>query len=150
MYYGYELSQLVFWGFLLITAIVGGLWRYNRAFRMWRIGSVLGSLVVVPTTLGITGWVGYLVTNDVIASLTVPAMHLGIGAISGDILTGMGHSLARFSRWAGAQIGRIAPIVVTVVGLSVLVRTQPQLAESIITLGVIIALIWFFFRKVFK
>src|SRR3989344_2459143 len=148
--YGYELNQIVFGGLLVVSVIVGGLWRYNRAFRMWPIGQVFGAPLVALTTSGMTGLASYLVTSDAIASLVAPAISMGLGAISGDILTGIGHSLARASRWAGAQIGRFAPIVLTVVGLSVLVKTQPQLAESIITLGVIIAIVWFFFRKVFK
>ncbi|MDD2935152.1 MAG: hypothetical protein PHX25_01630 [Candidatus Pacebacteria bacterium] len=147
---GYDIQQMVFGGLLVLSAVVGGLWRYNRAFRMWRIGQMLGAPLVALVTSGLTGLAGYLVANDAIVSLVAPAISMGLGAISGDILAGLGHSLARSSRWAGAQIGRIAPVVLAVVGLAVLVKTQPQLAESIITLGVIIALIWFFFRKIFR
>lgn len=147
---GYDIQQIVFGGLLVLSAIVGGLWRYNRAFRMWHIGQVFGAPIVALATSGLTGLASYLVANDAIASLVAPAIGMGIGAISGDILAGLGHSLARAGRWSGAQIGRIAPVVLVVVGLSVLVKTQPQLADSIITLGVIIALIWFFFRKIFR
>lgn len=148
--YGYDIHSMVFGGLLVLSAVVGCLWRYNRAFRIWRIGQMFGAPLVALATSGLTGLAGYMTFGDAIASLVAPAIGMGIGAISGDILTGLGHSLARSSRWAGAQIGRIAPVVLAVVGLSVLVRTQPQLAESIITLGVIIALIWFFFRKIFR
>ena len=148
--YGYEISQIVFGGLLVLSAVVGCLWRYNRAFRIWRVGQIFGAPLVALATSGLTGLASYLVTNDAIASLVAPAIGMGIGAISGDILTGIGHSLARAGRWSGAQVGRFAPIVLAVVGLSVLVKTQPQLADSIITLGVIIAIVWFFFKKVFK
>lgn len=147
---GYDIQQIVFGGLLVISAIVGGLLRYNRAFRLWHIGRVLGAPMVVLVSSGVAGWVGYETTGNATLSMVAPSVSMIIGGISGDILAGLGHSLARFGRWAGAQIGRIAPVVLAVVGLTFLVKTQPQLAESIITLGVIIALIWFFFRKVFK
>jgi len=131
--------------FAILTGIFSGLLRYNVRFRRWK-------LYKIPVGWVITGFfvvIGLLFNRaDNVGTGVILGAGI-IGAVSGEIFSEASRQIGQGCRLLGRLVGRFIPIILLVIFVGFLAKTNPNLLGNVLAIIMVITLPWFLFKKAF-